>query len=605
MRDKIHKFITRFFNKIFKTNTRSRKLIISLFKPLLLIIFKNNKQYSNWLKSKDYFYKDLSKKHKYSPLISVIMPVYKPKPKFLKEAIESVIGQTYKNWELIIVDDFSQDPYIEKIINNYSGIDSRIKPTYLDKNSHISKATNIGIDKSNGDYVSLFDHDDILGKNALEEVVSSINIDRELDFIYTDEDKITESSNRRFDPFFKPDMNPDFMLSVNYITHFSTIRREFLDKIGHLRDAYNGAQDWDLFLRVIENTDKILHIPKILYSWRVHDKSTAKSTDSKPYVVSAQKKAIGDSLSRKGYSKIRISQDKINPGYWNVDIMPIANPMVSIIIPTKNQSQLLKKCIDSIYKNTTYPNYEVILVDTGSDDIKLADYYKEITNKHTNLRKFDFIEDKFSYANSCNYGVTKSKGKYLIFLNNDTEIITKEWIEKLLGDAQRDDIGAVGGMLLYPDALTIQHAGIGIGLGGVAANLFSGVRLNDPLALTQHLMIFTKHNVSAVTAACLMMSRSKFNQINGFDNNFRITYNDVDLCLKLVDAGYRNVYNPNVKVIHHESISLGRPEDKHIRDQNEFIKAKNTFVRKWSKYIKHDPFINANINKDNAFYNIY
>lgn len=540
-----------------------------------------------------------SKEFKKKPLISVITPVYNTDHEFLRSCIESVLGQSYENWELLLVDDKSTDKDVHSILREYGKSDSRIKIIFNKKNMHISGATNVGIAKSNGEFISLLDHDDILWPNALYEVVKRINEKPETDFIYTDEDKIDSNDFNFQGPFFKPDWNPDFLYSVNYITHFSTIRKELIDRVGGLRSEYNGAQDWDLFLRISGVTNAIEHIPKILYSWRISNTSTAKNMKTKPYVIEAQKSAILDDLKRKGYSKdmVTVASDPVHKNYWTVKYsIPDPNPLVSIVIPTKNLLPVLKRCIESILSMTTYKNYEIIIVDTGSDK-KTHRYYKKIISDK--VRVYSFVEDSFSFSNSCNYGADKAKGDYLVMLNNDTEVITRSWIQDMLGYAQRKKTGMVGCKLLYPKIDLIQHAGIGIGLGGVAANLLTHLP-EKHISPIQSIYMHTAHNVSAVTAACFMISKEKFLKIGGFDPSFRITYNDVDMCLRAMEIGLDNVYLPNVKLYHYESISLGRPSEKK-RDSPEFSTAKKKFTSRWKKYIDHDPHLNPNISRDNAY----
>jgi glycosyltransferase involved in cell wall biosynthesis len=546
----------------------------------------------------------LEQKLTYRPLISVLVPTYSPKPQFLRDCIESVQAQIYENWELCIVDDASPDEETRKIIEEYAEQDKRIKYKFLKTNQHIAKATNAAIEMADGEFVALFDHDDLLWPNALYEVVSTLNENKELDFIYTDEDKITEDRHFHLGPFFKPDWNPDFLHSVNYITHLSVIRKTLLDELGGLRSDYNGAQDWDLFLRITSATKNIHHIPKIVYSWRIHDLSTAKDTKSKPYVIEAQKKAIEDDLRRKGYHDVLVQQDHEHKGYWSVQYPLQGKPLISIIIPTKNQYKVIKRCINSIYKKSTYTNFEIVIVDTGSTDSKVLSWYKKLQKKHSNFQVVDWPEQPFSYSRSCNKGAEMSHGELLLMLNNDTEVITPNWLELMAGDAQRPEIGAVGCLLFFPDNYHIQHAGVGVGLGGVAANSFSMMTLTQTMTATQHLMVNTKHNMSAVTAACLMVRKSVYDEIGGFADEFRITYNDVDLCLRLREKGYENLFTPYARLIHHESISVGAPEEIAKRDTSEFQKAKELFITRWSNYIEHDPNLNPNLSKDNAFYDI-
>ena len=546
-----------------------------------------------------------SEKFKYKPLISIVVPTYNTPKKFFNEMIESVLSQTYDNWELIIIDDASPDDETRSLINSYTEIDSRIKSKFLKKNLHIAGATNEGIKIARGEFVSLFDHDDILWPNALFEIVKALNKNKKLNFIYTDEDKI-DGENRYLhkDPFFKPDWNHDLLRSVNYITHFTTIRKSILDKFGYEDGKYNGAQDWELFLRITRNIDDatIHHVETIAYSWRVHDQSTAKNLEVKPYVFEAQKKAIEDDLIARGVKGAKVIRDK-KTNYWTVEYPVINEPLVSIVIPTKNLFSMLKKCVDSIYEITEYKNFEIILVDTGSTDQNVLNWYKKMQKKHTNFKVYTFVEEKFSYAKACNFGAKKAKGELLLMLNNDIEVTMPKWLNIMIGYAQRPEVGVVGVKLYYPEKSVIQHGGVGVGMGGCAVNLFQGKRESSYETLAQSIMLHSSRDVSAVTAACAMIRSNLFEDVGGFKEKYRINYNDIDLCLTIKEKGFKNVYVPRVNLIHHESISRGLPTDKK-HDSSEFLKAQRLFKRDWQKYIKKDPHVNSNFNKNSPHFDI-
>jgi GT2 family glycosyltransferase len=539
----------------------------------------------------------------YQPLISVLVPTYNTDPGFLRDCLNSVRAQVYDKWELCIVDDGSPNDTVRSIIKEYAAKDSRIRYTFLEQNQHIARATNEAIALATGEFVALLDHDDLLWPNALYEVVKALNEDRGLDFLYTDEDKITEDRFEHLAPFFKPDWNPDFLRSVNYMAHFAVIRKEIVERIDGFREGYEGAQDWDLFLRITRVTQKIHHIPKIVYSWRVHRLSTAKGTQAKPYAVEAQRKALTDDLCLRHYEDARIEIDKKHTGYWQMTYPVRGEPLISIVIPSKNHYKVVRRCINSIYKKTTYSNFEIVLVDTGSSEKRVLRWYQKLQQQHANFTLVHWPEQPFSYSRVCNKGAEVAKGSLLVMLNNDTEVITPNWLELMAGDALRNEIGAVGCLLFYPDGRHIQHAGVGVGLGGLAANSFSLMTLMQEMTQTQHLMLNTKHNMTAVTAACMMIRKDLFFEVGGFSEEFRVTYNDVDLCLRLYEKGYQNLYTPYVRLLHHESLSLGSPEEKK-RDTKEIRTAQQLFRERWARYVAHDPNLNQNLTKENALYDL-
>lgn len=539
------------------------------------------------------------------PLFSVLMPVYNVPLRYLKQCVESVRNQSYQNWELCIADDNSTNKEIAPYLKALAKDDPRVKIVLREENGHISEATNSALGLASGDFISLIDNDDILWPNALYEYAKVINQKPQTEFIYSDEDKVDASGLNHTDPFFKPDWNPDFLRSVNYITHFATIKTDLAKRVGGFRKGYEGAQDWDLFLRCTRSTKNIEHVSKILYSWRIIPTSTAGGTAAKPYVVEAQRRALEDDAKEfsNGLSKITVGW---NESYWKPEYPHDSSKLVSIIIPTKDKSNILKKCLDSIYKNTTYKNFEIILIDTGSTQPKTWSYYDQDLKNKDNLHILKWKGKVFSYSKACNFGAGKAKGEYLLFLNNDTEVITKDWLEKLLGDASRPEVGEVGCLLLYPGkGRRIQHAGTVIGAAADRAACNVGVNLPlDHLVFNQSLSIQNRRNYSALTAACIMIAKEKFNEVSGFDeDDFKVTFNDVDLGLKLVKAGYNNLYTPYVQLLHHESISLGDPQDSK-RDNVEFRKAKKAFKKKWADFVSHDPSYNTNFTKDNALYRI-
>jgi glycosyltransferase involved in cell wall biosynthesis len=457
-------------------NDFTRQLSVKAYQSLINSKFftkRVNDAYIQWVRNNYPTQADLVEMTKqienfrHQPLISVIIPTYNTTPQFLAEAIDSVIHQAYANWELVIIDDCSTNPEVREVITHYCTNDNRIKAKFLDENLHIAGATNVGIELATGGYICLFDHDDLLWSNALYEVVKTINEHPDADFIYSDEDKVTEISSMHFAPYFKPDWNYEFLRGLNYITHLAVIRKSLLEKIGGEDGKYNGAQDWELFLRISRHTDKIYHIPTILYSWRMHSGSTAESFDTKPYLVEAQKNALKDDLLARGFKEFELVRDIKNNG-WNTILQVSGAPKVSIVIPTKDSYEIVKRCVESIYAKTTYRNFEIVLVDTGSTDQRVHEWYAKLTAQQVeqqvaqeaaraDFKVVEFIKEKFSYADACIFGASIATGEHLLMLNNDTEVLTASWIEQMLGDSQRADIGAVGVMLLFPKDATTRR----------------------------------------------------------------------------------------------------------------------------------------------------
>lgn len=567
-----------------------------------------NAQYKKWFKKKwpkaDTLKKqeEAQKNFHYRPLISIITPVYNPDEKWLRSCIESVLKQSYNNWELCIADDCSTKDHVKKVLNEYSNKDKRIKVVFRSENGHISRASNSALKIANGEFIALLDHDDDLSPQALYRIVEVLNINKNLDLIYSDEDKV-ELNGQHVDPFFKPDWSPDMLLSTNYICHFSVIRKSIIDKVDGFRVGYEGSQDYDLFLRVTEITKNILHIPEILYSWRKIPNSTATSYSIKNYANQASINALQDHLDR---LKIKaIAQNGLVEGTFRIKYKIIGNPLISIIIPTKDKIKYLKRCVDSILKKTTYYNYEILITDTGSIEKETLKHYNSL-RKYRNI-KFLKWNKTFNYSSVNNYAVSKSRGKYLILLNNDTEVITPGWIEAMLEHAQRKEVGAVGAKLLYPNNL-IQHAGVILGIKGgnikrgVAGHIlkmFPDVPLKNPMLNSKDII----RNYSAVTAACLMISKDKYLKVKGLDEKFRIAFNDVDFNLRLTTKGYLNIYTPYAKLFHHESISVGTPQNGN-RNLKEFSKEICLMLSKWDKLLDNDPFYNRNLSSENEDYAI-
>jgi GT2 family glycosyltransferase len=565
------------------------------------------KDYKRWFKRNYPNKKELARQAKLQknfanrPLISILVPTYNTKHKYLRACIDSVIAQSYDNWELCIADDASTDAEVRETIEEYTQKDKRIKKVFRKSNGHISKASNSALKISKGEYIALLDHDDLLWPNALFENVKAINNKPEIDFLYSDEDKIDRNGTKHSDAFFKPDWSPEFLRSINYITHFAVIRRELVEKIGGFRPGYEGAQDWDLFLRISRETQNIHHIPKVLYSWRMIESSTALQPSAKDYAYVNQKKALEDDIKTRGLNAD--IEWEIPFSMWHVAYKLKTNPKVSIIIPTKDQHGFISRCLESIKEKTTYDNFEIIIVDTGSTDENVWELYDKYKKDMPNAKVVKWNAE-FNFSSVCNFGANKATGEYFIFLNNDTEVITKRWIEEMLGYAQQDEIGAVGCKLYYPDG-KLQHAGIILGVGGqsgtpgIAGHFFPAYRDNPPQTPTQKLYMGGTRNFTAVTAACVMVSKNKFNSVHGFDPKFKIAFNDVDLCLKLLNKNWRNVYLPHVQLFHYESVSIGKLGTKK-RDSELFAKEIQLILNKSDYIIQKEPYYHPEFRRDIA-----
>lgn len=532
----------------------------------------------------------------YKPVISVIMPVFNTPEHFLREAIESVLNQVYPYWELCIADDASTKFYIKTILQEYAAKDSRIKIVVRTENGHIVRASNSAIKIATGEFIALLDHDDLLTPDALYEVALLLNKHSNADMIYSDEDKIDEY-NQLKDPFFKPDWCPDSFLSRMYTCHLGTYRRSLVSEIGGFREGYEGSQDYDLVLRLTEKTENIFHIPKILYHWRVHPASTASSLNNKTYAIDTAKKALSEAINRRGEpGKVTFAPRATD---YHVIRYNIRNyDLVSIIIPTRNLGHILDKCLVSIFEKTTYNNYEVVLLDNGSTEIETIKIIDKWKKREPNKFTSQVIDIPFNFSKLNNLGVKHAKGKYLLFLNNDTEVITPDWIEAMIEQAQRASIGAVGALLLYPDD-TIQHAGVVAGVGGVAGHSHKHFQIGATGYFSQ---INTVNNFSAVTAACFMCKRDVFEEVGGFEEELASAFNDIDFCFKLVEKGYRNIYLPHVVLYHYESKSRGYDDtpEKLAR----FIKEIEYMQNRWKEIIGCDPCYSPNLTLEHEDYSI-
>jgi GT2 family glycosyltransferase len=522
------------------------------------------------------------------PKISVIMPVYNTDARWLQKAIESVRNQIYDHWELCIADDASTASHVRPLLTHYSKVDPRIKIVFRAQNANISAASSSALEVATGDYIALLDHDDELAIDALFENAKLINAHPEADFIYSDEDKLDTKGNR-LDPFFKPDWSPDYFHGCMYTCHLGVYRTGLIRDIGGFRSEYDGAQDYDLVLRVVEKTQNIYHIPKVLYHWRIIPTSVTSGEQAKPWAFIAAKKALEAMLERSPYPGYVEAGPRA--GFFRVRRNIMGQPLISIIIPSAGQTIetangslcLLENCLRSIQQLSTYTNFEVIVVD-GYDIPKSTLKAIAAPNVH-----FVHCSEPFNFSMRINQGAAKAKGQFLLLLNDDTEILTPDWLESMLELAQQDEIGAVGAKLFFPDG-KIQHAGVMI-LEGNPGHPFHGYEADYPGYFCSTII---NRNYLAVTGACLMIRTELFHQVHGLDEGFPFNYNDVDFCLKLVQAGYRNVVTPFVQLVHYESASREgglRPGEW------------EQLNHKWSQLfngLKQDPYYNPNLSSQNC-----
>lgn len=524
-----------------------------------------------------------------NPLISIVVPVYNPEPSLLLEMIASVQAQSYSNWEMCIADDCSSDPRIRQVLSEVSTADTRIKIVFRDENGHISEASNTAIDMASGDYIALLDHDDLLDCDALFFVVKEIVNNPDIAILYTDEDKISDSG-RRYDPHFKPDWNRLFLYENNYISHFGVYHSELIRKVEGFRKGFEGAQDYDLLLRCIEHIDdhQIRHIPKVLYTWRATPGSTAASSEAKPYATEAGRRAIEEHLERTYPEKVSVVQGPFPFTYkplWPV----YGHPLVSIVIPTRDNLAILKTAVESVLEKTVYDHFEIIIIDNGSQMVETREWLKAIAIRDNRVvvRR---DEQPFNYSALNNAAVFASRGEYIVLMNNDVEVISPEWLDEMLALAQRDKAGCIGAKLYYPDD-RIQHAGVIIGMGGVAGHGHKHFDRSHPgyfarLKLRQH--------YTAVTAACLMVSRQVYDSVGGLnETDLPVAFNDVDFCLKVQAAGYENAWTPYAEFYHHESVSRGGEDtpEKKLRFKNEC----DYMTATWSIADFRDPAYNPNL----------
>lgn len=532
----------------------------------------------------------VQKSFAHQPTISIVMPAYNTEERHLRQAIESVLLQSYSHWELCIADDASPRPHVRAVLEEYAQRDPRIKVAYRPKNGHISAASNSALALATGEYVALMDHDDTLANHALHFMVAAINQNPSAQILYSDEDKIDGQGNRT-EPHFKPDWNPDLFFSQNYVSHLGVYRRELLQRINGFRVGVEGSQDQDLLLRCLPyvNPAEIIHIPKVLYHWRMVEGSTALASGEKNYTTSAGIKALRDYFTAQGQHDIQVEAELVPNTYRVRYPIPQPEPLVSLLIPTRDMLVMLEPCIRSILDKSTYQNYEIIILDNESIQPATLDYFKRIQAEDTRVKVLSYHQP-FNYSAINNYGVQHAKGELIGLINNDIEVITPEWLTEMVSHALRPGIGCVGAKLYYEDE-TIQHAGVILGVGGVAGHSHK----HFPRAATGYFSrLKLIQNLSAVTAACLVVRKAIYEQVSGLEEEaLRVAFNDVDFCLKIRKAGYRNLWTPYAELYHYESKSRGAEDTPEkiarFNSEVEYVKTK------WGEPLRRDPYYSQNL----------
>ena len=549
--------------------------------------------YARWIRCYDQLQREDVRKIReqiaefhYSPLISILLPVYNSNLKWLRRAISSVQQQFYPHWELCVVDDASTDRKLWPFLQRCARRDPRIRVMRRTENGHISAASNDALGLAKGDFVALLDHDDELAPTALYFVAVALNKNRDLQLIYSDEDKL-DAQNRRSEPYFKSDWNPELFLAQNFISHLSVYRTDVVRRLGGFRIGFEGSQDYDLTLRCVEQIrpQEIEHLPWVLYHWRAGDQSTASSATAKPYAQEAARRAVQEHLERTGIGGTVVPSFDI---YLQTRYaLPTEHPLVSIIIPTRDQASRLKKCLDSVFDKTDYRPYEVIVLDNETYDSETLEFLAELT-KHERVR-VERIEGTFNYSRLNNRGVELARGSFVALLNNDVEVINDDWLSEMVSRAVQPKVGMVGARLWYPNN-TIQHGGVILGAGGIAGHAHIGLRRGEPGYFARANLA---QNVSAVTAACALVRREVYLQLGGFDEKLAVTFNDIDFCLRLREAGYWIVWTPHADLIHHESTSRGF--DDSTPKQVRFLAEVDYMNSKWGDMLQRDPFYNPNL----------
>lgn len=547
--------------------------------------------YDTWLRimrvSRQELFAQRKTKFSYAPKFSVVVPLYHTPAKFLKDLVRSMMYQSYANWELCLVNASPEDVHLTSLLENWAMRDKRIRVIRLEKNLGIAQNTNAGIEVSTGEFIAFLDHDDFLEPDALFCYVDALNKDKTIDVFYSDEDKTDEYAAHYFYPHFKSDFNIDLLHANNYMCHFLAVRKSLVDTVGGLNEKFDGAQDYDFVLRLTENTKKIYHCPRILYHWRCSNQSTAASQGNKMYAIHAGKAALNAHYKRIGWNAR--AQEGAVDGWYQTKFTLKEEPLVSILIPNKDHTDDLDVCLNSFFERADYQNYEFIIIENNSVLPETFAYYEKIEKEHDNV-KVVYWEAGFNYSAINNFGFKFAKGDYIMLLNNDVELITPDIFQSMLGFCMRPEVGIVGAKLLYNDH-TVQHAGVLVGAGGLADHVFKGIHEDDPGYMGRAI---SSQDVSAVTAACLLVKRSVYEEVGGLEEEFQVAFNDVDFCLKVRKAGYLIVYDADVKLFHYESKSRGMEDttDRFIRFGNEMMLLNS----KWdilSTFV--DPYYNPNL----------
>lgn len=565
----------------------TKKSLIWLKKKLTR---KEYADYDTWLRimrvSRQELFAQRKTKFSYAPKFSVVVPLYHTPAKFLKDLVRSMMYQSYANWELCLVNASPEDVHLTSLLENWAMRDKRIRVIRLEKNLGIAQNTNAGIAASTGEFIAFLDHDDFLEPDALFCYADALNKDKTIDVFYSDEDKTDEYAAHYFYPHFKSDFNIDLLHANNYMCHFLAVRKSLVDTVGGLNEKFDGAQDYDFVLRLTENTKKIYHCPRILYHWRCSNQSTAANQGNKMYAIHAGKAALNAHYKRIGWNAR--AQEGAVDGWYQTKFTLKEEPLVSILIPNKDHTDDLDVCLNSFFERADYQNYEFIIIENNSVLPETFAYYEKIEKEHDNV-KVVYWEAGFNYSAINNFGFKFAKGDYIMLLNNDVELITPDIFQSMLGFCMRPEVGIVGAKLLYNDH-TVQHAGVLVGAGGLADHVFKGIHEDDPGYMGRAI---SSQDVSAVTAACLLVKRSVYEEVGGLEDEFQVAFNDVDFCLKVRKAGYLIVYDADVKLFHYESKSRGMEDttERFIRFGNEMMLLNS----KWdilSTFV--DPYYNPN-----------